>query len=232
VQLSLDVDAIVRVIYLGTAPRAWAPLSPSIFGSSDKVLAGSWKPDTKQAAAILDAKGWRPGRGGIRERDGKRLSVTFIDTQGNREKRLDVIQFARRQLARSGIDLVIESHPAGTYAQKLATLEYDLGAASQFAPDPDVLRRLHLPEARAASSISKVDDPEISEWLRQGTREPNPARHAELYGRVERKLVEQAYAIPIYVLLYTVAALREVEGLSIDAHGFPQFHGTWLSAKA
>jgi peptide/nickel transport system substrate-binding protein len=229
-QLSLDVNALVKVIYLGTAPRAWSPLSPSIFGSDDRQLANARKPDLKQAAAILDAKGWHTGPDGVRVKDGQRLTFTFIDTQGNREKRLDVLQLARHQLARSGIVLTIESLTAGAYNQKLNTGEFDLTGASQFAPDPDVLRRLHLPDGRPATSVSKVDDPEISAWLRQGTREPDGESRAVLYDRVQRKLVDQAYAIPIYVLLYTIATIDSVHDLTIDTHGFPEFHGAWLSA--
>jgi peptide/nickel transport system substrate-binding protein len=229
VKLSLDIDTVVRVIYLGTQPRAWSPLSPSIFASDDAALARSWKPDPKRAAQILDEKGWKPGKDGIREKDGKRLSITFADTQGNREKRLDVIQLIRRQLVKNGIDLTIDSQPDGTYRQKLADLEYDLAAGSQFAPDPDVLRRLHLPEGRAKSSISKVDDPEISQWLKDGTREGDPARRAELYDKVQRRLIDKAYAIPVYVLLYTIGTTDAVHGVAIDTHGFPEFQSAWLS---
>lgn len=229
-QLSIDVDAITRVIYLGTQPRAWAPLSPGLFASADRELAGSWKHDPALAAQLLDRAGWRPGARGIREKDGRRLTVSFADTQGNREKRLDVIQLVRRQVQRTGFDLSIDSQPNSTYREKLANNDYDLGGASQFAPDPDVLRRLHHPAGRARASISKVNDAEISEWLVAGTREADPARRIALYHRVQRKLVERAYAIPIYVLLYNIASLREVQGITIDAHGFPEFHGAWIAA--
>jgi peptide/nickel transport system substrate-binding protein len=230
VQQSLDIGALVKVIYLGTAPRAWAPLSPSLFASDEKALTNVWKPDPKQAAAVLDAKGWTTGPDGIRVKDGKRLTINFPDTQGNREKRLDVMQLARRQLARNGIELSIESQTAGAYNQKLASNDFDLSGASQFAPDPDVLRRLHLPDGRPETSVSKVDDAEISAWLRQATREPDGETRAELYHRVQRKLVEQAYAFPIYVLLYTIGTTDTVQGLTVDTHGFPEFHGAWLSA--
>jgi peptide/nickel transport system substrate-binding protein len=229
-RLSLDLDALVRVIYLGTQPRAWGPLSPSIFASIDRELRGSWKPDLAEAARILDAKGWRPGPGGIRTKDGKRLTVSFADTQGNREKRLDVVQFARRQLARSGFDLTIDSQPNSTYRQKLTNGDYDLSGASQFAPDPDVLARLHLPERRTASSVAKTDDAEITRWLLEGQQEGDPEKRADLYARVQRRLIEQTYAIPVYVLPYTIGTTTQVQGLSIDAHGFPEFHGTWLHA--
>lgn len=229
-RLSIDLDAAVKVIYLGTTPRAWSPLSPSIYASAEKELAQSWKPDPARAAQILEAKGWRAGARGTREKDGKRLTVSFADTQGNREKRLDVIQFLRRQVARAGFDLAIDSQPNATYRQKLTDGDFDLSGASQFAPDPDVLSRLHLPDDRTPASVSKTDDAEISQWLRDGRREGDAEKRADLYARAQRKLIEKVYAIPVYVLLYTIATTDHVEGLTIDTHGFPEFHGAWLKA--
>ncbi len=48
--------------------------------------------------------------------------------------------------------------------------------------------------------------------------------------RTQRKIIAQSYSIPIYVLLYNIVAASGAEGVSIDAHGFPEFHGAWLSA--
>ncbi len=222
VQLSLDIGTIVRVIYLGTEPRAWSLLSPSFFGSHDKDLANSWKYDPKHAAQILDAKGWKTGSDGIRAKDGKRLVISFIDTQGNREKRLDALQLARRQLARNGIGLTIEELPAGTYTQKLIANEYDLAASSLFAGDPDVLRRQFVKAARPISSGIRVDDPEITQWLNDAARQDDAVR-SQTYLTAQRKLILQAYAIPIYVLIYNIATQSNVNGIAIDAHGYPHF---------
>jgi peptide/nickel transport system substrate-binding protein len=82
-KLSLDVDAAVNTVYLNTLRRAWAPISPSIFGY-DPTLEGSWKPDPAAATRTLEELGWKVGADGIRARDGKRLSVVVLDTQGNR----------------------------------------------------------------------------------------------------------------------------------------------------
>jgi peptide/nickel transport system substrate-binding protein len=112
----------------------------------------------------------------------------------------------------------------------MSSNEFDLAGASQFAPDPDVLRRLHLPEGRDSSSVSKVNDAEISQWLKDGARESDAELRAELYDKVQRKLIDKSYAIPIYVLLYNIATTNAVSGIAIDTHGFPQFHGAWRSA--
>ncbi len=228
VRLSLDIDAIVRVIYLGSLPRAWSPLSPSMFGSAEKELANSWHSDPARAIEILNRKGWKPGPDGVREKDGKRLTIKFIDSQGNREKRLDVVQLVRRQLTSTGFALNIDSQPSGVTSSKLASNDFDLYGGASFHGDPDILRQSYVPGARSVLSGNRIDDPELSEWLVQGARVADGPQRAELYRAAQRKIIEKTYAIPIYVLLYNLAYAKRVRGVTIDAHGFPEFHAAWL----
>jgi peptide/nickel transport system substrate-binding protein len=230
VRLSLDVDEIVKVIYLGTLPRAWSPLSPSMFGSAEKELTGSWKSDPVRAREILTQKGWIPGPDGVRVKDGKRLTISFIDTQGNREKRLDVVQLVRRQLAASGIDLNIDSEPGGSYAAKITANDFDMAGGASFHADPDILRTAYTPGVRSALTGNQVVDPEIIAWLAAGAREADLTRRAEFYRKAQRKIVEKTYAMPIYILIYNFAVSRRVHGVTIDAHGFPEFHGASISS--
>ena len=230
VRLALDIETIVRVIYVGTFPRAWSPLSPSMFGSAEKELADSWRFDLARAKEILTRKGWKPGADGVREKDGKRLTIKFIDSQGNREKRLDVVQLVRRQLADAGISLSIDSQPSGVISSKMAGNDFDLYGGASFHGDPDILRQSYVPAARSAISGNRVEDAELTEWLTRAAEEPDGPRRAELYRLAQRKIIEKTYSIPIYVLLYNIGISKRAHGISIDAHGFPEFRDAWVDA--
>ena len=225
-KLSLDIDAAVKTVHLGTQARAWAPLSPSLLGY-DPTLEGSWKSDPAEAARILDELGWQLGEDGVRTKQGKRLSVVFMDTQGNREKRLDLLTVFRRQLKATGIDVRIDSQPGGAYQEKVLAGDFDLLGGSLFAPDPDVLRRIHSPAFRGATSVSKVDDPELEQLLEQGYGTLDEDRRAGIYARAQRLILDRTYAIPIYVLQYSIVSRSGVEGITIDRHGFPVFFDAW-----
>ena len=230
-KLSLDIDAAVRTIYLGTLARAWSPFRPR-FSSYDPSLEGSWHPDRAAAGRILDELGWKVGADGIRVKDGRRLSVVFLDTQGNREKRLDLVTVFRRQLHDNGFDVRIDSQPAGAFLAKVTYGDYDLLGGSLFAPDPDVLRRIYSPSVRTLLSVSKVDDPELNRLLEAGYQELDPGKRVGIYAQVQRLILDKTYAIPVYVLLYNVAFADSVHGIAIDVHGFPLFYDAWVGHDA
>jgi peptide/nickel transport system substrate-binding protein len=226
-KLALDIEAAVKTVHLGTQARAWSPLSPSLLGY-DGSLEGSWQPDRARASRILDELGWQKGPEGVREKQGKRLLVVFLDTQGNREKRLDLLTVFRRQLKDTGFEVRIDSQPSGAYQQKVADGDFDLVGGSLFAPDPDVLRRIHSPEFRGAMSVSKVNDPELNQLLEQGYLTQNDDQRAAIYARAQRIILDRTYAIPVYVLEYTIVARSNVKGIAIDRHGFPVFYDAWV----
>jgi peptide/nickel transport system substrate-binding protein len=226
-KLSLDLDAAVKTVLLGTQTRAWSPLSPSLLGY-DPTLENSWKPDRARAGHMLDELGWQPGPDGVRSKEGKRLGIVFLDTQGNREKRLDLLTVLRRQLKETGFDLRIDSQPSGAYLQKSAAGDFDLLGGSLFAPDPDVLRRIHSPEFRASTSVSKVDDPELNQLLERGYLTLDSAERVKIYGQAQRIILDRAYAIPVYVLTYRIVARNGVQGIVVDQHGFPVFFDAWV----
>lgn len=228
-RLSLDIDAAVKTVHLGTQARAWSPLSPSLLGY-DPSLEGSWAPDPAAAARLLDELGWQVGEDGVRSKQGKRLSVVFMDMQGNREKRLDLLTVFRRQLRATGFDVRIDSQPGGSYQQKVLAGEFDLLGGSLFAPDPDVLRRIHSPALRGATSVSKVDDPELDRLLELGASSLDDAERKALYAQAQRRILEAVYSIPIYVLEYSIVARANVEGIGIDRHGFPVFFDARLGS--
>jgi len=100
VQLAIDVDSIVKTLYLGTYERSWSPLSPGIVGY-DKSLEGSVKVDIDKANKILDELGYEKGSDGIRVKDGKQLTLNYVDGSPNREKRNDIAVIVQQQLKKN-----------------------------------------------------------------------------------------------------------------------------------
>ncbi len=224
VRLALDIDQLVRTIYLGTFPRAWSYLSPSMFGSGEKALASSWGPDPARSRQILDQKGWLVGADGVREKDGKKLTLHFIDSQGNREKRLDLMQLVKTQLRQVGIQFIVDSRPGSVVLGAMQKGDFDAVAGASFHPDPDMLRQTYDPTVRSTYGWLRIADDELIAALRAGARDSDGPAREEDYRKAQKRILDKNYAIPFYVLLYNMAVAKSVAGVTIDNHGFPEFY--------
>ncbi len=227
VQLAIDFDAIVKTLYLGTYPRAWSPLSPSMLGYNAS-LEQAVKPDIAKANALLDELGWARGADGIRAKDGKPLTLHYIDGSPNREKRNDIAAMIQQQLKQVGIAVNVELLPDTTHAVMIKGTN-DLVGVSNVSGDPDILRSFFHTNAvptpeKWGHNHTRHSDPQLDQWLEEGLREQDPAKRAEIYKKVQSYVVDNAYGFPVYVFPYTVAAAKSVRGLKFDSLGYPLFY--------
>lgn len=224
IMLAVDVDAIVKTLYLGTYDRAWSPLTPGILGY-DESLEDSWDLDLDMANRLLDEAGYKKGSGGIREKDGKKLTLNYVDDSPNREKRNDIAIIVQQQLKEVGVEVEINVTP--DYMNVIyENSDYDLYGNSQVNSDPDSLRRIyHTPERDGGfASLVGGYDSRLDELLEQGTVELDPAKREEIYKEAQQIVIDQAMIIPIYVFPYTVAASKKVNGIKFDTLGYPLFN--------
>lgn len=226
-QAAIDVDAIVKTLYLGTYPRAWSPLSPGVVGY-DASLENGIKPDVAKANKLLDELGWVKGADGIRVKDGKKLTLHYVDGSPNREKRNDIAVIIQQQLKQVGI--VVEVEITKDVANVVYTKgEYDIYGNSQVNSDPNALNAFyHTSDPKARPSLPGLADPQVDKWLEQGAIEPDDKKRVELYKQVQKSIIDNAVIIPIYVFPYTVAASKTVKGLKFDSLGYPLFNDTFI----
>ncbi|TWT25190.1 ABC transporter substrate-binding protein [Planomicrobium sp. CPCC 101110] len=226
---AVDVDAIVKTLYMGTYDRAWSPLTPGILGY-DKSLENSWKVDVAAANKLLDEAGYKVGADGIREKNGEKLTLNYVDSSPNREKRNDIAVIVQQQLKKVGIAVEVNITP-DFRSVIYENSDYDLYGNSMMNSDPNALRGIyHTPEeTQVLESLVGGYDDRLDELLEQGTVEADPAKREEIYKEAQHIIIEQAMIIPIYVFPYTVAASNKVDGIVFDALGYPLFNDATVS---
>ncbi|MEO2206265.1 ABC transporter substrate-binding protein [Paenibacillus pabuli] len=223
VQSAVDVESIVKTLYLGNYERAWSALSPGILGY-DASLEGSINPDINKANQLLDEQGWVKGADGLREKDGQKLTLRYVDGSPNREKRNDIAAIIQQQLKQVGIAVEVE------ITKDIATViyqnwDYDLYGNSQVNSDPNALYAFYHTSAEGERpTLSGLSDPKIDELLEQGAVETDPEKRVKIYNEIQQFLIDQAVILPIYVFPYTVAASKSVQGVKFDSLGYPLFN--------
>ncbi|WP_043635323.1 ABC transporter substrate-binding protein [Nonomuraea candida] len=221
---AVDVDAVLRSVYRGTATRAWSVVAAS-GPFYDPSLENAYGGAVAKANALLDAAGWRQRDAeGYRVKDGRRLTVRSVTAAPYVRDRRDVLaQAVQAQVKQNaGIDFQVRIVDPGTAQEALDANEYEIFENSRGDSDAGAALNLLLP-GEGALNRTRFSDPRVERWLAEAGAESGQARRKELYARVQRAVVrERALVFPIYVPADQIAARKSVHGLGFDpASGTP-----------
>jgi peptide/nickel transport system substrate-binding protein len=123
IQLAFDAKALGDQQWQGNAQAVPTVSPPSVLGASAS-LVKQITPDVAKAGQLLDAKGWKVGSDGIREKNGQKLSLSAV-AQFDFEN--ESLQFLQAQLRKAGIDLKVDHAADGaTYSQKINAGTWDI----------------------------------------------------------------------------------------------------------
>ncbi|MGI5270310.1 ABC transporter substrate-binding protein [Nonomuraea sp. CA-218870] len=221
---AVDVDAVLRSVYQGTATRAW-----SVVGSRspfyDASLERSYGGDAARANALLDAAGWKDRDAeGYRVKDGKRLTVREVAAAPFVRDRRDILgQAIQAQVKQNaGIDFQVKIVDQGSAQQAVDDDAYEVFGNSRGDSDAGAALNLILP-SDGAINRTRFADPEVDKWLAAASATADQAERKKLYADVQRVVVaDSAIVFPLYVPADQIAAHRSVQGLGFDpASGTP-----------
>ena len=187
-------------------------------------LAADLATDPAKAKSLLDQAGWKAGGGGIRTKDGKKLSltITWFPNSATNQPALELVQ---QQLKAVGIDVVLRQLPVTQFATTVQSGDFDVVWGNITRADPDILRssfstRLanayHLP----ASSLDTA--------LTTQAATTDTAKRAQLVAQAQQLLVQNAYYVPVVELQTQLGVSTKVHGLAFDSGSRIQLHDTWI----
>ena len=212
---SLDPKGLAEQQWQGTAQPITTVSPPGVLGPA----AAQVRPitnDLRRAEELLDQKGWRKAGDGIREKDGRKLSLI---TPAQFDFEPESLQFIQGQARRAGIDLKVEKASDGAaYAQKInsGAWDVDINYWNQNDGNPaSIVQRLWYGKNTAArikfTSVGEKFDRLVDEALAAPDTQTSAQKSVEA---MRVLLEEQAAAIPltsfpqIFAFKKTVAGFR------------------------
>ncbi len=104
---AVDARAIMRDTEYNTVKPAVADLTPFSWAFDPALHATPYDP--AKAAALLDADGWRVGAGGMREKNGRELSLQLVYGQGSQSAE-DTVEEVQQMLRKVGVSVQLKSY--------------------------------------------------------------------------------------------------------------------------
>jgi peptide/nickel transport system substrate-binding protein len=228
-QSAVNIASAVKAAYFGTLKSADNILGPSTLYYDPSVRA-KWGFDLAKANRLLEEAGWtQKDADGIRKKDGQRLSVHYVyDSASVGASDVTLAQAVQYQVRQAGFDLQLDPVDAGGYTARTNANDYDLVSFYYVRAEPDILRTVfHSAYAPPnGSDFARVSS--LDEKLNKAIG-ASDAERKRLYTEIQTEIVEQAYAVPLYVAAYQLGASKQLLGISWATNAKPNFYDAWLN---
>jgi peptide/nickel transport system substrate-binding protein len=230
-QSAVDVAAAVKAAYFGNIRAADNILSPTTL-YYDPAIASEWGLDLAKANRLLDEAGWtQKDSAGIRSKGGQRLSVHLVyDSADLSASDVTLAQAVQFSVKKAGFELVLDPVDAGGFVARMAANDYDIASFHFVRAEPDILRTVFhsafIPPKGA--NVARVDS--LDEKLNEAVGASGEARQ-HLYSEIQRQIIGQAYAVPLYVAAFRLAATKNLHGISWATNAKPNLYDASLAPR-
>jgi peptide/nickel transport system substrate-binding protein len=200
---AVDKDTIIKDIYFGlmSATESFLPKQSWAFNPDlpKQVY------DPAHAKKLLDDAGWKPGAGGIREKNGVRLEFTSSTTAGN-HLREQVQQFLQQGWQDIGVKMTIKNlPPAVMWGDYWVQSQFDtsiVGIDFMSGPDPEVsdyFRSTACPaKGGSGQNTFQYANPEVDQLLTKGGTTLDQAARVPIYQRIQALVRSDLPALPLF----------------------------------
>ncbi|MEU3655506.1 ABC transporter substrate-binding protein [Streptomyces sp. NPDC032161] len=228
--IAVDRQAMVDSILNGEGRPAYGPVPTD----SEWFTKGTERAhDPAAAKKILDDAGWKPGKDGIRVKDGVRAAFPLWYLTGDKLRQDHALAYAS-DAKKAGIDITTES---GTWEVIEPRMKQDAVLAGGGSPaDPDFDQYSMLKSSLAGEGFNNMgwyENKTVDQALEQGRRSGDKATRKAAYDTVQRELVKD----PGYTFLTHIDHLYVVKDrfgaltTQVEPHDHGLATGPWWNVE-
>jgi peptide/nickel transport system substrate-binding protein len=195
---AVDRRAIVSKIFQGLAYPGTGPFHPKLPQENKAVKPYPY--DLKKAAQLLDEAGWKKGKDGIREKNGKKLSIEVTYNNGNTIRK-NLAQIMASNLTKLGIKATVRGYEWSLYLDKYKKGDLDMfvlawgGYNGATLEHYGLLHSSAIPRGdKAGNNRLRVDYPKVDQLLEKYLTEENPSKRNKIYQELHAFLADEAVA--------------------------------------
>ncbi|GAB1532344.1 MULTISPECIES: ABC transporter substrate-binding protein [Brevibacillus] len=206
--LAINKDALIMADLQGEGVPVYGPIPPTMIGYDAAVEQYGYKYNADQARQLLEEAGWKPNAQGIREKDGKTLSLTMLIEETNPGHQL--VQSMFKEI---GVEVYIQKYESATALEQALKGEFDLFSTSHGSVDPDILHLLLHSSQIGGLNFFRLSDQQLDSLLNKGRTTTDQVLRQQVFTDIQKRVVEQAYWIPLYSAKTFVVVSNRIQGV-------------------
>ena len=154
--------------------------------------------DQDKAKQLLDEAGWTEGSDGIREKDGKKLTLRYV-TFGDSQLVKSTAAAMQKMMKDIGVDLQVAERPSSDFSQVIAEREFDVLTSGFTSYDPyGVAYFKQVYASDSELNKSGTGTPEMYKKIAELQQLPTQEEQIERANELEKEALQQ-YGIMPYV---------------------------------
>ena len=138
-----------------------------------------------------------------------------------------LFQAIQYQVKQAGFELKLDPVDSGILSSRTAANQYDIISNYFVRPEPDILRTVfhsnYIPPKGNNFSRVKALDSQLETAV--GASE---AERKRIYYAIQHQIIDQAWAVPIYIPAYQLGKAKQVQGISWATNAKPNFYDVWI----
>ncbi|MFF2015736.1 ABC transporter substrate-binding protein [Paenibacillus sp. NPDC058177] len=194
-EYALDRQKLVDILYQGYGEVGDYPVSPTSWAYPKDIKGVSFDPE--KAKELLDQAGWKVGSSGIREKEGKKLSLRYLSRDSAVDKVL--IPIMKENYNDIGIDVQFETLDYNALLAKRNTGEYELVYFYDSMNDPYDQLRAYYSKGPEVIEARKYTNAKVDELIEQSTSILDRNKRLPLLRDVYQELINDP---PAFILSY------------------------------
>jgi peptide/nickel transport system substrate-binding protein len=216
----MDHQQLIDIALFNLYEVVEGPISPTTKYYSPKVE-GLYPYDVELAAGLLEEAGWVMGADGVREKDGERLVLDFVNWPPGES----VVLTAQGLLKPLGIEIVAQIFDQPTRVQMGHNGEGHIFMNTVVDTDPGGVGLFYHSKNMGSFNWPRFASPEIDAALDQQQVETDPALRAQLLEDFQLLVMENALIYPAYLFARLHGVAANVQGFRVSPLGtYPYFY--------
>ncbi len=214
--LAVDRDVLIQVIMLGRAIPQYGPISASVPGYWPGVEYVGYGHDLEAARALMEEAGYTYNDDGMLEQDGQPLALVFKTSPISPYNK--IAEVLQEQFKALGVDIQLEQQEFSVLAVDYDNGDFSLGLDGWVHPDISVLYALFHSSMIGINNSGFVNDPQVDQLLLDMLFTSDHKEHEQAAIGLQRRVIEQAYIIPLYTPMVSRALNNKVQGAVLNGY--------------
>lgn len=228
---SINKEDLVNALFEGKQQPAIHNITPADpWYTADPAKVTLYKYSKRDAEKLLDEAGWKMGKDGIREKDGKKLSFTLMTTAGNKTREL-VQVYLQNQWKQVGIEVNSKNEPARVFfGETTKKRNFDSMALFAWVSSPESSQKSTFSSKNIPTAKNGMSGQNYMGWVNKKVDQDledldvefDATKRLALVHGILKAYTDEVPVLPLYYRSDVAVIPSQMKGYKLTGHQFPE----------